>query len=246
MCCGRSVTLAVQLQQVAALQCFETEVVVAEITVIDDGAVERLGVFLDQLVHIVGEQGRAFAGLRVDVVVEVLHGLAEGLLGVLVQVAHGDAAGELRIVGVAHRHGGGDLGGEVVQHGGGNAVVDAVDHFQGDLCGVHDGVQPVAELLHPCGDLVEFHCLPASVAFDYVHASWCCLPPFSSRWFDGLLMSYELTSYALYQLRVVQLRVRFLAVLRSLSLWMLPKWSTRCSSTVSMWDRASGQPTRNP
>src|SRR5690606_23480327 len=121
-------------------------------------------------------------GLRIDVFVEVLHGLAEGLLGVLVEVAHGDTAGELRIVRVAHRHGGGDLGGEVVQDGGGDAVVDAIDHFQGDLGGVHDGVQPVAELLHPCGYLIEFHRLPASVAFYYVHACSCCFyPRMSSR-----------------------------------------------------------------
>jgi hypothetical protein len=122
-------------------------------------------------VDIIGEQRGARTGLRVDVGVEVLHGLAEGLLGVLVQVAHRDAAGELRVVRVLHRHGGGHLGGEVVELGGGDTIEDAVDHLQGDLGGIHHGIQFVAELLHTGGDLVEFHCLPASVALDHIHAS---------------------------------------------------------------------------
>jgi hypothetical protein len=127
-------------------------------------------------VDIVGEQRGLGTGLRVQVGVEVLHGLAEGLLGVLVQVAHRDAAGELRVVRVLHRHGGGHLGGKVVELRGGHTVEDAVDHLQGDLGGIHDGIQSIAELLHTGGDLVEFHCLPASVALYHIHvlSSWFC------------------------------------------------------------------------
>ncbi len=161
--------LAVHAQEVAALQGLESEEVVAEVAVVDDGAVQRIGVLADDLVHVLGDEAGLLAGLGVHVVVEVLHGLAEGLLGVLVQVADGDAAGELGIVRVLHRHGGGHLGGEVVELGGGDAIVDAVDHLHGDHGGIHHGVQSIAQLLHPGGDLVELHCLPAAVALDDVH-----------------------------------------------------------------------------
>ena len=161
--------LAVQAQEVAALEGLEAEVVVVEVAIVDDGAVQHVGVLLDDLVYIIGEQRGRCAGLRIDVGVEVLHGLAEGLLGVLVQIAHGDAARELRVIRVFHRHGGGHLGGEVVELGGGDTVEDAVDHLEGDLGGIHDGIQLVAQFLHPGGDLVELHCLPASVALDNVH-----------------------------------------------------------------------------
>ena len=39
-----------------------------------------------------------------------------------------------------------------------------------DRRGIHTGVQFIAELLNTGGDLVEFHCLPAAVALDDVHA----------------------------------------------------------------------------
>ena len=163
--------LAVQAKEVAALEGLETEEVVVEITIVDDRAVQHIGVLLDDVVYVVRDQCGFRTGLRIHIGVEVLHGLAEGLLGVLVQVAHGDAAGEQRIVRVLHRHGGGHLGGEVVQLRSGDTVEDAVDHLEGDLGGIHDGIELVAELLHTGGDLVELDRLPASVALNYIHAS---------------------------------------------------------------------------
>lgn len=71
------------------------------------------------------------------------------------------------------RHGGGGLGGELIELAGGDALVDP----GADLLRDEDGVavllaEPVAELLEPRGDLVEVHHLVAAVPLHHVH-----LPP---------------------------------------------------------------------
>lgn len=99
-----------------------------------------------------------------------LHRLREGLHGVLVQVGDGNPGRERCVVGVGCGHGGGGLGGELVELGGGDAPVDA----GADLLRDEDGVavvlaEAVGELLEPRRDLVEVDGLLPPVALHHVH-----------------------------------------------------------------------------
>jgi hypothetical protein len=80
---------------------------------------------------------------------------------------HGGYRGVVRVRG---RHGGGGLGGELVELAGGDALVNP----RADLLRDEDGVavllaEPVAELLEPRRDLVEVHHLVAAVPLHHVH-----------------------------------------------------------------------------
>lgn len=57
----------------------ETKVVVIEVAVEDDGRVETVLVFLDYVIHVLGNQARTLPSLRVDVVVQPFNHLAEDL-----------------------------------------------------------------------------------------------------------------------------------------------------------------------
>lgn len=63
----------------ALLEGLETEVVVVEVAVHDDGRVERLLVLLDDFVHVVRDQAGLLAGLGVHVLVQLVDHLAEHL-----------------------------------------------------------------------------------------------------------------------------------------------------------------------
>ena len=62
---------------------------------------------------------------------ELLHHIAEDLVGGLVEVAHGDARREAREVRVLRGHVGRRLGRELVELVGRDAVVDALDDLLG-------------------------------------------------------------------------------------------------------------------
>ena len=168
---------AVELEQVGALERLESEVVVAEIAVVDDGGVQLFGVGLDDLHDVVGDEAGVLSGHRVLVGVEVAHHLGERLLGRLVEVGDGDPGSELGVVRVVHRIGGGHLGGEVVELGGGDSVIDALDDPHGHGDRVHVLVKTITELLHPSGDLVELDLFPASIPLDDIHLCFDWIVP---------------------------------------------------------------------
>eukprot|EP00966_Prymnesium_polylepis_P146894 3392691-Prymnesium_polylepis.1 len=98
------------------------------------------------------------------------HRLRKGFLGLLVQVGHGDTRSQLAVVGVLRRQEGGRLRGEIVQLLGGDAVVHAANNLLRDDHRVDVlGVEAVAQLLDPRGNLVEGHVLAAPIAFDNQH-----------------------------------------------------------------------------
>ncbi len=82
--------LAAYLEQVAALEGLEPEILVLEVPLVDDGGVEAILVLLNDLVVIVGDHGDGLAGLGVLHVEQVQDDVAELFLGFLVQVGHGN------------------------------------------------------------------------------------------------------------------------------------------------------------
>eukprot|EP00624_Nannochloropsis_granulata_P007019 evm.model.NODE_5931_length_8511_cov_32.465752.1 len=77
---------AVHLEQVGLLQRLETEIVVVEVPIVDNGRINTLLVGHDNVVHVLGDEGGGLAVLGVLVVAELLDGLGEDLGRVLMQV----------------------------------------------------------------------------------------------------------------------------------------------------------------
>lgn len=87
-----------------------------------------------------------------------------------------DEGGAYRgIVGVICGHGGGGLGGELIELAGGDALIDAGTHLLGDEHRVAVLLaEPVAQLLKPRRDLIEVDGLGPSVPLHYVHPRSFC------------------------------------------------------------------------
>ena len=83
---------------------------VVEVAVVDDGGIELVLVAHDALVCVLGDHRGVFAGLGVDIIVEIANDERPLLLGLLVEVGHGDTGGEDGIIGVGDGHVGGSLG----------------------------------------------------------------------------------------------------------------------------------------
>ena len=162
--------LAVHPQQVRLLEGLEAEVVVLEVALVLERAVEALLVRHDDLVHLVRDERRRLPRLRVFVRVEPVHHARERGVGVLLQVGRRDARREPRVVGVLRRQVRRRLGRQVVERRRGHAVVHALNHLLRDLRRVDvRRVEGVAELRDARGDLVEGHRLLAAVSFDHLH-----------------------------------------------------------------------------
>lgn len=173
--------LAAHLEQVGLLESLEAEVVVLEVAVVHDGRVELVLVILDDAFQLVGDERAMLAGLGVDVPVQLVHGLAEGLGGLLVHVRDSDARGKLAVVGVLRRQERRRLRGKVVQLRRADAIKDTRDHLLRDNDGVDVlGVEAVAQLLDARGDLVKGHRLFLPIALDHQHLEasllvvWTC------------------------------------------------------------------------
>ena len=162
--------LAAHLEEVGLLESLEAEVVVLEVTVVNDGRVELVLVIPDDALELVRNERAVLARLGVDVPVQLVHGLAEGLGGLLVHVRDGDPRGQLAVVGVLGRQEGRRLRGKVVQLRRANAVKDTRDNLLSDDDRVDMlGVKAVAQLLDARGDLVEGHRLFLPIALDHQH-----------------------------------------------------------------------------
>ncbi|KND96032.2 hypothetical protein QG37_07655 [Candidozyma auris] len=157
-------------KQVGPLQGLEAEVIVVEVSVVDDGRVQLVLVLTDDVISLFGNHGRVQAGLWVDVLPQDLGHSGESLGGSLVQVRHRYSGSQNRIVWVDGRHVGGGLSSQVVQLDGGNSLVDSRDHSSGDGNGIDMlRVQAVAQPSHSGGDFVEAHGLLVAVSLVDVH-----------------------------------------------------------------------------
>lgn len=81
---------AIDSQKIGSLHCLETEIVVVEVLVIDDGRVEFFGMSHDSFVSLFRNHRTWFVVLGIDIGVEVMDYLGELLLGLLVQIRHGN------------------------------------------------------------------------------------------------------------------------------------------------------------
>ena len=157
----------VDLEQVAALQGFESEVIVVEVPVVDDLGIEEFRVVSDDLDHVVCHEGGVLTRDGVDIRVEVFHRLSKGLLGSFVEVGYCDSARQARVVrvryGVRRCH----FRSEVIQFSRGHPVVNSLNDAHGHFGRIDRFVQLVTEFFDPCGDFIELYRFCAAVALDY-------------------------------------------------------------------------------
>ena len=147
---------AVHPQEIGTFERLEAEIIKLEVAVVNDRTIEPVFIFLNGFKCVFSDQAGAFAGFRVDVLVQLLYDLAEGLVGFLVQVADSDPGSHFGIIRVNGSHGGSRFSGQVIEFDGCNTVVKAYN----DLFRYFDdvdvaGVQPVAEFAQTCRDLIE-------------------------------------------------------------------------------------------
>ncbi len=81
----------INLHQVRTFQCFKTEVVVAEITIVKNGFVQFGCMFMDHFPGVFGNEWSVLPGFRIHIRVKPLHGVRERLTGNLVQVRNSNA-----------------------------------------------------------------------------------------------------------------------------------------------------------
>ena len=170
--------LAIDLEQIRSLERLEAKEVVVEITIVDDRRVEAILVLDDGIVGVLGNHGRVFAGLWVDVVEQIGSNGRELFLCLLVKIRNGDTGGQLGIVGMLGREVGRGFGSQIVEFDGCDALVDALDDLASKyyvnsdkgahLLGNHSRIdvvhiQSVAELVDTRGDLIESHTFFASI-----------------------------------------------------------------------------------
>lgn len=163
------------LHHPAHLERLEPEVVVFKVASKHDGTVDDVGVFHDELEHVLSDHGRRQIGGWFHVVMQVADHISEELLCLLVEVGHGNARGQLSKVGVFGGEFGGDFSCELVQLHRGDALVHALSDALGHHRRVHVFfVQAIAEFLDAGRDLVKVDPLPSSVALDDKHVLGKC------------------------------------------------------------------------
>eukprot|EP00754_Rhynchopus_humris_P024464 Rhum_TRINITY_DN14894_c1_g1::Rhum_TRINITY_DN14894_c1_g1_i1::g.125998::m.125998 len=125
--------VVLHLQQVALLECLETEVVVHQIFGVVDGLLQAWCVPSSHLVHLLRDERGRLTRLLGLVLVEGRERLQEVVLGVLVQVGGCETAGQQGVVRVVAGKVGGCLGDELTEgacrHLGKHAALDGVCHL---------------------------------------------------------------------------------------------------------------------
>ncbi len=157
----------INLEQVAALEGFESEVIVVEVPVVDDLRIEEFRVVPDNLNHVVCYEGGVFTGDGVDVGVEVFHRLSKGLLGSFVEVGYCDSARQARVVRVRYSVRRCHFRSEVVQFSRGHPVVYPLNDAHRHFGWIDRFVQLVTEFFDSCSDFIELYRFCAAVALDY-------------------------------------------------------------------------------
>jgi hypothetical protein len=89
---------AINLQEIRPLQSLEPKVVVAKVTVIDDGRVQHVLVSHDTIVRLFTDHWRGLARLWVDVGVQISRDLGKHLFRLLVEVGDCNPGGEEGII----------------------------------------------------------------------------------------------------------------------------------------------------
>ena len=146
--------VAVDAQQVRALERLESKVVVLEVAVIDNRTVESVTIGHDESVHIVGDQRRLLLRLGFDVAVQALNDVGKHLARLLVQVGDGDACRQQAIVGVLGAQVRGGLGRQLIEFARRHPLVHARTHLLCDQGRVDKRVvESVAQLLDATRDL---------------------------------------------------------------------------------------------
>merc|ERR1719234_1894906 len=162
--------LTVDLQQVRPLRSLEAKVLVLKVPVIDNGRVQPVLVVLDDLVVLLRDHWDLFPSLRASHAEEVSDDVAEAFLRLLVKVGHSNPGGQEGVVWVFGGHGGGHLGGEVVQLHRGHARVQPIDHLESNSRNVQVfSSEPITKLLNSAGDLVKVNSLRPSISFEDNH-----------------------------------------------------------------------------
>ena len=96
--------LAIKTEQVGALQSLEAEVLVVEVSVVDDGGVQLICMFHDDIVGVVCNHPSRLSRLGIDIVVEVGDDSGELLLGLLVEVGDCYASSEDSVIRMGDGH----------------------------------------------------------------------------------------------------------------------------------------------
>ena len=145
-------------KQISSLKSLESKVIVAEVTVIDDGRVQSLLVFHHNRVEFIRDERGGGAGFRVDVVMEKFDNIREDFRGLFVQVGDRDAGCQDRVLGMLGGHRGGGLSRQLIQLHSGDSGIDTLHDLLGDDSSIHMlGVQTIAQLVDAGCDLVEVH-----------------------------------------------------------------------------------------
>ena len=162
--------LAVEFEQVGALEGLESEVVVVVVAVVVDVIVEHLGVRHDDLIHFLRDERCVLVGFRVDVLSEVGDDIGEGRLGRTVEVVHTDACGQAAVIGVMRSERCSGFSSELIQFTGGDAVVEAFDGQLGDVAGVNpNGVEAFGQFHQFFLDGIESHIFSLALPVDNLH-----------------------------------------------------------------------------
>ena len=90
----------VDFQEIGTFEGFETKEIVVEITIVNDGRVESVGVFLNVSQSFFGDHGRVFPCFRMNKVVQVFHDGRKEFFGFLVQIGDCNTRGEDGVIGM--------------------------------------------------------------------------------------------------------------------------------------------------
>ena len=93
---------AFNLEEVASLERFKSEVIVVEIPVVNDLGIEEFSVLSDDFNDVPRNQRCIITGDGIHVVMQIFHGLCERFLRGLVKIAHGNTASETGVVWVCY------------------------------------------------------------------------------------------------------------------------------------------------
>ena len=106
---------ATDFQQIASLQCLKAEVIVMEVSVINDGRVKSFGMSLDDFVDAVGYHRSLYSSSFVLHFIKIFDHFGEVFLSFFMQIRDHYSSGQFRVVGVFGGHSGRDLSRQFVQ-----------------------------------------------------------------------------------------------------------------------------------
>ncbi len=161
--------LSIDAQQVRFLQGFESEIIKTEITIVDNSAVQQLGIGFNYLHYLIRNQWHVFACCCIDVLMQGAHGIAEGFLCILMQVTHRNPGGQQGIIRVTGSKTRSSFSSKVIQLSSGYAIIDTFNGFFRDIVHIYQRTQSIGEFLNAGSDLIEFYGFFTAVSFYNKH-----------------------------------------------------------------------------